>query len=479
MVVTGNYVFDRHARSKAATTAFAHVLRFRDDRIASLEQITDTARWGRVAAAEDLAVVLRMFEAIESRDGEALFATYAEDTTITEAHSLPYGGVYHRQAGAAEHAARYLATWDPVQTPEDHLVDPVIVSAGQRGFAIWHQRASSPAGRRLDQPVIDVIEVQNGKVSSLSMFQQDTAAALEFLNASGAGPSEAGARLRRLKHAEGGVMTFYEQLVAAGREHEESVVVVERGEDRAIVTLADPDKLNVLSAPLCLQLKAALQQLVDDGAIKAVVLTGADPGFSAGGDLRMMDQAPQALAGPEGSTDIWRWIRYQFGAIARLIARSDTAFIAALNGPAAGVGLAWALTCDLVIASHRARIVPAFGRLGLLPEVGTSWAITRRLGYQGAFAYYAAGEHLDAQRALELGLVHEVVAHEELRAAADGWCDKIAALPPHTISMTKPLLRAASDASWEQALVMEEFAEPQCFTTEAFQSAVKQMLAKM
>ena len=129
--------------------------------------------------------------------------------------------------------------------------------------------------------------------------------------------------------------------------------------------------------------------------------------------------------------------------------RSDTAFIAAINGAAAGVGLAWALTCDLAIASERARIVPAFGRLGLLPEVGTSWALTRRLGYQGAFAFYAAGEHLDAQRARQLGLVHEVVAHDDLLAAAGDWCTRIAALPAHAIAMTKPLLRAAADASWE------------------------------
>src|SRR5205807_6726969 len=164
-------------------------------------------------------------------------------------------------------------------------------------------------------------------------------------------------------------------------------------------------------------------------------------GFSAGGDLRMMERTPEALAQPEGSADIWRWIRYEFGAIARLIARSDTAFIAALNGPAAGVGLAWALTCDITIASERALIVPAFGRLGLLPEVGTSWALTRRLGYQGAFAYYAGGAHLDAERALELGLVHEVVAHDDLLPAAHGWCDRISALPEHALTMTKPLLR--------------------------------------
>jgi 2-(1,2-epoxy-1,2-dihydrophenyl)acetyl-CoA isomerase len=272
-------------------------------------------------------------------------------------------------------------------------------------------------------------------------------------------------------------MTFYEDLLTDGREQPTRHVRVARADDRAVVTLDDPDKLNVLSAPLVQQFKSALQELVSDRAIRAIVITGSDPGFSAGGDLRMMDQTPQALAAPEGATDIWRWIRGEFGAIARLIVRSDTAFIAALNGPAAGVGLAWALTCDLTIASERATIVPAFGRLGLLPEVGTSWALTRRLGYQGAFAYYAAGEHLDAHRALELGLVHEVVPHAELLAAADGWCERIASLPGHAIAMTKPLLRAAADSSWDQALTMEEFAEPQCFTTRAFQDSVTALLA--
>jgi 2-(1,2-epoxy-1,2-dihydrophenyl)acetyl-CoA isomerase len=272
-------------------------------------------------------------------------------------------------------------------------------------------------------------------------------------------------------------MTFYEDLVAGGREAPEKLVSLARGSDRATVTLNDPDKLNVLSAALVQQLKATLEELLADRAIRAIVLTGAGDGFSAGGDLRMMQETPAALTSPAGTTDIWRWIRYEFGGIARLIARSDTAFIAALNGPAAGVGLAWALTCDLVIASERARIVPAFGRLGLLPEVGTSWALTRSLGYQGAFAFYASGEQLDAERAKALGLVHEVVAHEQLLDAADRWCTQIAALPAHALSMTKPLLRAAADASWETALAMEEFAEPQCFTTSAFQDNVGKLIA--
>jgi 2-(1,2-epoxy-1,2-dihydrophenyl)acetyl-CoA isomerase len=271
-------------------------------------------------------------------------------------------------------------------------------------------------------------------------------------------------------------MTYYDELLADAGAEQRQLVGVERGADRATVTLDDAAKLNVLSAPLVLQLKTALVELVGDSEIRSIVLTGADPGFSAGGDLRMMRDTPRALSSPEGATSIWRWIRREFGGIARLIAHSDVAFVAAINGPAAGVGLAWALSCDLAIASERARIVPAFGRLGLLPEVGTSWAITRRLGYQGAFAYYAAGEQLDAHRAQQLGLVHEVVPHERLLEAADAWCTRIAALPAHAIAMTKPLLRAAADSSWESTIAMEEFAEPQCFTTDAFQESVKRLL---
>ena len=175
---------------------------------------------------------------------------------------------------------------------------------------------------------------------------------------------------------------------------------------------------------------------------------------------------------------LFRSIRREFGGIARLIAGSDTIFVAALNGAAAGVGLAWALTCDLTIASERAVIVPAFGRLGLIPEVGTSWALTRRLGYQGALAYYLRGEHIDAHTAQRLGLVQQVVAHDALLATADEWCARVAAMPAHAVAMTKPLLRAAADASWNDAVTLEEFAEPICFTTAAFADSVHTMLGR-
>jgi 2-(1,2-epoxy-1,2-dihydrophenyl)acetyl-CoA isomerase len=271
--------------------------------------------------------------------------------------------------------------------------------------------------------------------------------------------------------------SMYRTMVAAGDDPgaPERVRVDHRG-DSAVVTLDEPGRLNVLSAPLVRQLRRALENLDADGDVRTVVVTGADPGFSAGGDLKMMEVAVESLSAPEGVADVWRWIRREFGGIARLIAGSDTIFVAALNGAAAGVGLAWALTCDLVIASERAVIVPAFGRLGLIPEVGTSWALTRRLGYQGALAYYLRGDHIDAPTALRLGLVQEVAEHDRLLAAADEWCSRIADLPPHAVAMTKPLLRATADADWHAALTLEEFAEPTCFTTGAFADSVRSML---
>jgi 2-(1,2-epoxy-1,2-dihydrophenyl)acetyl-CoA isomerase len=271
--------------------------------------------------------------------------------------------------------------------------------------------------------------------------------------------------------------SVYQDLLAAGDDPDAPPRVrVEARGDRAVVTLDDPEKLNVLSAPLVRQLRRALEALAADPEVRAIVLTGAGPAFSAGGDLRMMGLAEERLAEPAGATDVWRWIRNEFGAVVRTIARTDKAFIAALNGPAAGVGLAWALTCDLAIAAEDAVIVPAFGRLGLLPEVGTSWALTRALGYQGAFAYFCSGRHLDAAEALERGLVNEVVPAAELESRVEQWCERICALPAHALEMGKPLLRAAADSSWDASLALEEFAEPNCFTTERFHSSVRTML---
>jgi 2-(1,2-epoxy-1,2-dihydrophenyl)acetyl-CoA isomerase len=270
----------------------------------------------------------------------------------------------------------------------------------------------------------------------------------------------------------------YEDVVGQARADARTLVSVERDGARAVVTLEDPERFNPLSAALTVQLHDALAELAGDPGVRVVVLTGRDPAFSAGGDLRLMTDVGQRLLSesPAGATDIWRWIRNQFGAIARLITRTDKAFIAAVNGPAAGVGLAFALACDVLLLSERARIVPAFGRIGLVPEVGSSWYLTRRLGYQRTFGMFASGEHLDAPRAFELGIGNELVPHERLLETAAGWCEKIEAMPRHVIEMSKPLLRQCADMTWEQAIAVEELAEPMCFTTAAHVDGVAELL---
>jgi 2-(1,2-epoxy-1,2-dihydrophenyl)acetyl-CoA isomerase len=271
----------------------------------------------------------------------------------------------------------------------------------------------------------------------------------------------------------------YDDLIEEARADERELVTVERLGDRAIVRMSDPTNLNALSAPLTLQLQSALQDLTTDPDLRSVVLTGEDPGFSAGGDLELMVSTHGGIdEGREGTTMAWRWIRNQFGGVTRTIVRSDKAFIAAVNGPAAGVGLAFALACDIILASDRARIVPAFMKIGLLPEVGTSWLLTRRIGYQRTFELFAGGAHLSGTEAAELGIANAVVPHDQLLDEALTWCDRIAELPRHALLMTKPLLRQAADMTWDQALAMEEFAEPNCFTTADHREAVRSFLSR-
>jgi len=248
----------------------------------------------------------------------------------------------------------------------------------------------------------------------------------------------------------------------------------------AIVRMNDPENQNALSGALTVQLRRALEQLTADPDLRVLVLTGEGGFFSVGGDWKLMtDRAHTYAERSEGTTGLWKWIRYQFGGIARIIRQTDKVVIAALNGPAAGVALAWALTSDLVLASEEARLVTAFGRIGLVPEVGTNWALTRRLGYQRAFELFLRGNVLTAREAHEMGLVNAVVPADHLRDLTRDWCDRVCRLPEHVVTMTKPLMRAAADMTWEQSVLAEEFAEPSTFTTRAHQETVRALLAKI
>jgi Enoyl-CoA hydratase/isomerase len=114
-------------------------------------------------------------------------------------------------------------------------------------------------------------------------------------------------------------------------------------------------------------------------------------------------------------------------------------------------------------------VVTAFGKIGLVREVGTSWLLTRRLGYQRAYGLFVRGRPLEA---MDAGLANELVEHDDLLPVALRWCERVTRLPDHVPAMTKTILRQAADLSWEQAIAMEEFAEPMCFTTEGHRAGV-------
>src|SRR5262249_35561746 len=125
----------------------------------------------------------------------------------------------------------------------------------------------------------------------------------------------------------------YEDLMRDARAAQAELVALEREGDLALVRMQDPPRLNALGRPLTVQLLERLGEVARDPAIRSVVLTGAPPAFSAGGDLRAMQGTVHDLVddGDEGATAMWRWIRYQFGGVVRLITRTDKVFIAALN----------------------------------------------------------------------------------------------------------------------------------------------------
>jgi 2-(1,2-epoxy-1,2-dihydrophenyl)acetyl-CoA isomerase len=260
---------------------------------------------------------------------------------------------------------------------------------------------------------------------------------------------------------------------------ERKLVAVERRETCAVLRMDDPGNHNALSGPLTIQLQRALADACADPRLRTIVLTGTGDFFSVGGDWEMMKTRAHTYAGrAEGTTGLWRWIRRQFGGIARQITGTEKIVIAAMNGHAAGVALAWALNCDLVFAAEEARLATAFARIGLVPEIGTNWALTRRLGYPRAMELVLRGGAITGAEAAAMGLVNAALPRAGLLAHALEWSERIARLPEHVPAMSKPILRAACDAPFEHTLLLEEYAEPNTFTTRAHQETVRALLAK-
>src|SRR5438128_4574688 len=214
---------------------------------------------------------------------------------------------------------------------------------------------------------------------------------------------------------------------------------VETSRDGAVltITLNRPDVLNAFNAAMHKSLAAALKD-ARDPAVRAVVLTGAGRGFCVGQDLTEFREA---------AGDIGRRLRATYHPNLLAIRALEKPVIAAVNGAAAGAGLSFACACDVRIAADAASFVPAFINIGLVPDSGGSYFVTRILGPARAFEWLTSGRKLTAAEAHSWGLVSEVVPAEALAKRAAELAAQLAALPTRGIGMTKRLLDRAGKAT--------------------------------
>ena len=234
------------------------------------------------------------------------------------------------------------------------------------------------------------------------------------------------------------------------------------------ITLNRPDVLNAFNSEMHRALAGALKE-ARAADVRAVVLTGAGRGFCVGQDLTEFREAPG---------DIGARLRESYHPNVLAIRALEKPVIAAVNGAAAGAGLSIASVCDLRIAADSATFVPAFINIGLVPDSGGSYFVSRILGPARAFEWLASGRKLTAAEAHAWGLVSEVVEADALAVRAAEIAAQFAALPTRGIGMTKRLIDHAVTSSLEDQLEREAQLQAAATQTDDFKEGVAAFLEK-
>jgi 2-(1,2-epoxy-1,2-dihydrophenyl)acetyl-CoA isomerase len=224
-------------------------------------------------------------------------------------------------------------------------------------------------------------------------------------------------------------------------------VEVETTRDGAVltVTLNRPQVLNALNDAMHEGLAAALSSAAKPD-VRAVVITGEGRGFCVGADVAELPSDPQAIA---------QLLRRRFNPNIRAIRGLEKPVIAAVNGPAAGAGLALAMACDLRVAAESASFVPAFAGIGLVPDSGLSYTLPRLIGPAAAFDWLVSNRKMAAAEAADRGLVSRVVADGDLRPATAELASGLAAGPTVAVGLTKALIARAGEATLDEQLELE------------------------
>ncbi len=235
------------------------------------------------------------------------------------------------------------------------------------------------------------------------------------------------------------------------------------------ITLNRPDVLNALNREVHQGIYAALELAAADDGVRAVVITGAGRGFCVGQDLQEFSA---------GAGDVAQNLRDNYHRNVLAIRALRKPVIAAVNGAAAGAGMSLAFACDVRIAASSASFVPAFIKIGLVPDSGGTWLVRRLLGAARAFEWLTTGRRLGADEARSWGAVSEVVADDELGARAQEVGELYAAMPTQAVWQTKRLLDAAETSTFAEQLEQEATTQAELTRTPDFTEGVAAFLEK-
>ena len=224
-------------------------------------------------------------------------------------------------------------------------------------------------------------------------------------------------------------------------------ILAERRGDVLVLTLNRPDRLNAASLDMADELSEARDRR--DGA-RAILITGAGRAFCSGADLQA--RGDRSAGAGQGSH---RALTKFYNPLMLKLAEIDVPTITAVNGPAAGVGCSIALAADFVIAGASAYFLQAFVNIGLVPDGGASWMLTRLVGKARATEMMMLGEKIGADKAVDWGLIHKAVADDALMAEALSLAGRLAAGPTVALGVMRRNIAAAMDGTYGDALARE------------------------
>ena len=237
------------------------------------------------------------------------------------------------------------------------------------------------------------------------------------------------------------------------------------------LTLNRPEKLNAWTYQMGAELRRAIMAANADDGIDAIVLTGAGRGFCAGADIEMVFDAQSKTAPPyKAEAQAERWVA---------LVRESKPVVAAINGAAIGVGLTQVLPCDYLVCAATAKLSLRFVKLGLVPELASSYFVVQRCGFGAASDLMLSGRTVDAEEALALGLVDRVTALEDLAAEAHAVARAMGENPRAALLEIKALLSVNGAEADLEAVQAREFAAlDRCYASPEHREAIDAFIEK-